>query len=428
MKQLHEWFEDYRVETVYNRAIPHIMDGFKPIHRKIYYTALNHVGINKLINTAAFAGTVKAKSNYLHGDTSIESATNNLAASYKNNLPMFIGEGNFGSKQVPEPAAPRYTEVKLNPKFTDFSFLKEILEFNPQDDNNFYDPSFYFFKIPMVLVNGIYGIAVGMSTNIIPYRIEDIKENIINVLKEKSQKEMKPYFSWFKGKVEKINDRWYQIGKIEQISSTVIHISELTDSYILDTYKNTLEKMKEKGIIIDYDDGTTEEYDFTIKVTRKFSEKYKDSLLDVFKMIFALNENINVLDETGRNVLHFDGANELIDYYVKVMLKYIDKFIEYKKKYLNNEIEKLLLKMKFVEYISSIDLRETTTEDIKEYCFKNLNISNELFSEFMKISIAFITKNAINKYKEQLNNLEKELKYFQDTTAKEYYLKELENI
>jgi len=426
MKVLHEWFEDYRIETVYNRAIPHIADGMKPIHRKIYYTSLNHVSNGKYINTAAFAGTVKAKSNYLHGDQSIEAATNNLVAEYKNNLPMFIGDGNFGSKLVPEPAATRYTEIKLNNNFHNYTFLNEILSFNPQDDNNIYDPDFYFFKIPMVLVNGCYGIAVGISTNILSYKIEDIKKNIINVLNDKPQFEMVPYFSWFNGSVIKENDKWFQVGKIEKVNSTTLNISELTDSYNLDTYKNMLERLKERGVIIDYIDGSTENYDFEIKVTRKFMDKYQDNLLETFKLIFALNENINVLDETGKNVLHFNTSNDLISYYTNMMLKYIDKYIEFKKKYLINEILKLKYKIKFLDYIATIDIRKTTIEEIREYCNNKLQIPDELITEFLKISIAFITKNAINKYEQQINDLTNDLQYFNNVTPKEYYLKEIE--
>jgi DNA topoisomerase-2 len=426
MELIKDWHKEYRIESVFNRAIPHLFDGFKPIHRKAFFTGIKF--LHGEMNTGAFAGTIKAKSNYHHGDLSIEGAVNNLAADFKNNIPMFIGEGNFGTKLIPSPAACRYTSIKINNEFTKYLFIEEVLEFTPQDDNNIYEPDFYLFKIPMILINGLYGIAVGLSTNILPYKVQDIQKNILRYLDNKPMKNMIPHYSWFEGNIIKENGIWYQIGNIEKLSSTTLRITELTDYYNIDTYNNMLEKMKQKGIILDYSDGSAEKYDFEVKVTKKFMEKYESNLIEIFKLKYALNENINVLNKNGNEVIHFNTSEELIKYYVDEIIIYIDKYIDYKIKFLTNEIDKNKQRIKFIDYIMSIDLRKNEIEDIKKYCIDNLGISEENFSIFIKISVAQLTKTSINKYENEIQKMIEELEYFKNTNSNEFYKKEIKNI
>lgn len=428
MKELNSWYKIYEKETVFKRAIPSLFDGCKPIHRKILFTALSVLNNGKFNGTDGFSGALKQFANYHHGDMSRDGAICNMAADFKNNIPLFIGKGNFGNRLEPTPAAARYTSIKLNKDFLKYMIMTEILEYTPQDDNNFYEPNNYYFSIPMVLVNGSNGIAVGLKTDILSYNPIDIKRNVLQVLNNKKQTKLIPLIPKFNGTIINEDETFYMVGKIDIVNNNSLHISEIPANYTQEKYISILQKLKEKNIINDYKDNSTENIDIEIKLTRNSLNRIKDNLIDEFKLKTALKESINVLSSNNDEVLFFESPEKLIEFYVKELLIKIDKYILFKIDEFSEKINKLEQKNKFIEYVLSIDIRKYSSNDIKEYAVNILKLNLEYVKEFLLISILGLTKDSIEKYKIEIEKYKIELNKYKNTNSIEIYKEFLETV
>ena len=158
----------YGMYTLENRAIPSVIDGFKPTQRKIIFIADKvWKGSNdKPLKIFQLGGRIAADAHYHHGDGSLNGAIIGMAQSFKNSLPLLDEVGQFGSLRSPEAGAPRYISTKLTPNFRllykDFELLTSQIE-----EGNEIEPKYFLPIIPTVLLNGSSGIAVGFATNIL---------------------------------------------------------------------------------------------------------------------------------------------------------------------------------------------------------------------------------------------------------------------
>lgn len=241
--------KEYAISVVEERAIPSIVDGFKPVQRKLVYTA-NRVAKN-FIKTAALVGNVISVGGYYKGDASIAAACGNMAQDFpgSNNVPFIKGSGEFGKRLTPNGiAAPRYTKAMLHPNFNKFFTDSELLEYEEQD-GEFFEPKYYLPSVPTVLLNGISGIAVGFACKILPYKLTDIIQNVGNVLRKKPQFEMTPYYGDFKGTIDKVDDKWVMRGVWRKINKTTIEITELPIGISREKYLEHLNKLEDAGLI-----------------------------------------------------------------------------------------------------------------------------------------------------------------------------------
>jgi DNA topoisomerase-2 len=425
VKTLEEWHEVYRRKTVYDRAVPNLMDGLKPVQRKVLYTALRNLASGKSMNTGAFSGTLKAQANYHHGDASRDGAIVNLTSTHCNQLPMFIGEGNFGSRIERMPAATRYTQVKFNPDYAKLLVMQEILKHTPQDDNETYEPDFYYFSIPMVLVNGISGIAVGMKTDILGYKICDILDNVKRVLAGKRPERMTPFFPEFTGNVvDRGNGMWSQIGTVKQIGPTTLQITEIPTCYDRSKYVSVLQMLKERRIISGYDDESTENFDIRVTATRKQIEAMSErGFENSLKLVFSLKEDIKVLSPDGKSVVEYASPEDLLVDYVKMFLVRVAEFIVEKKREFTEAAELATDKIKFVEYMSSgIDFAKKKTSELAAEAAEHAEISLERAKQFMGMSISGMTSEAAVAARTHLSSVLAKLKYYSESaTPKKVY-------
>ena len=165
---LSQEYKEFSLYTIENRAIPSVIDGFKPTHRKIIHVSNSiwKTGNEKPLKVFQLAGKVASDAFYHHGNSSLESAIITSAQSFKNNLPLLEEIGQFGSLRSPEPAAARYIGTKLHNNFKLLYKDSELLTFR-EEEGEFIEPHFFLPIIPTVLVNGSSGIAVGFSSNIL---------------------------------------------------------------------------------------------------------------------------------------------------------------------------------------------------------------------------------------------------------------------
>ncbi len=168
---------DYAMSVIVSRAIPDLRDGLKPVHRRILY-AMHETGNSHdkaYRKSARPVGDVMGKY-HPHGDSAIYDALVRMAQDFSMSLPLLDGQGNFGSMDGDNPAAMRYTEVRMDKPaaFVLADIDKDTVDFQDNYDGKDREPTVLPARYPNMLVNGAGGIAVGMATNIPPHNLGEV--------------------------------------------------------------------------------------------------------------------------------------------------------------------------------------------------------------------------------------------------------------
>ena len=176
---------DYAMSVIVARALPDVRDGLKPVHRRILFS-MNEMGLapNKAHKKCArITGDTMGKY-HPHGDAAIYDALVRLAQDFSMRYPLVDGHGNFGSIDGYPAAAARYTEARLARISLEMlaDIDKDTVDFIPNYDGDFMEPTVLPSRIPNLLVNGATGIAVGMATNIPPHNLSEVTDAIIKII------------------------------------------------------------------------------------------------------------------------------------------------------------------------------------------------------------------------------------------------------
>lgn len=179
--QMKNSYIDYAMSVIVTRALPDVRDGLKPVHRRILY-AMSEAGMlpgKAYKKSARIVGDVLGKY-HPHGDTAVYESAVRMAQDFSTRYPLVDGHGNFGSVDGDSAAAMRYTEMRMA-KIT-VEMLRDIdkntVDFMPNYDGSLQEPLVLPSRIPNLLVNGSYGIAVGMATNIPPHNLSEVVDGL----------------------------------------------------------------------------------------------------------------------------------------------------------------------------------------------------------------------------------------------------------
>ena len=177
-EQMKSAYIDYSMSVIVSRALPDVRDGMKPVLRRILYdmsAELNLYSDKPTRKSARIVGDVLGKF-HPHGDSSVYDAMVRLAQEWSMRYPLVDGQGNFGSMDGDSPAAMRYTEARMK-KITDEVMAdidKETVDWTLNFDDTIPEPTVLPTKIPLLIVNGASGIAVGMATNMAPHNLSEV--------------------------------------------------------------------------------------------------------------------------------------------------------------------------------------------------------------------------------------------------------------
>ena len=176
-EQMKSSYIDYAMSVIVSRAIPDVRDGLKPVHRRVLY-GMGELGLNYQAQTKKSATTVGHVLGryHPHGDLSVYDTMVRMAQWWSLRYPLVHGQGNFGSIDGDGPAAMRYTEAKLE-AITDEVMKdidKETVDFVPNFDESYKEPTVLPTRLPNLLVNGTAGIAVGMATLMPPHNLGEV--------------------------------------------------------------------------------------------------------------------------------------------------------------------------------------------------------------------------------------------------------------
>ncbi len=416
-------YKDYSKYVLYSRAIPHMIDGLKPSQRKILYTALKTANTSR-IKTASLSGNTISQANYHHGDASLNDAITKMVQLHSNNIPLLEGEGSFGSRLVPDAAAPRYTYVKMSQNFEKYFADTMVADksIDPEDP----EPAFYLPIIPWVLVNGVKGIAVGFATDIQPRNPKEIAKLCQAYLKGKNidKETLLPYYPEFEGKIYEELDSVYCEGNFTLTGQTKLEITEVPVGFTRESYVQVLNKLEETGKIVSYTDKC-DKTGFKFDVTLKRGKKMKDyQIVRLFKLKKKINENITVIDHEGKLKV-YDSPIDIIKEFCDYRLGKYEERYEYLIEEGISALDIIKAKVKFIELIiqGTLDFKNKNRKTIKKEL--TTTFKSDIIEILIKMPIYSLCQDEMNKYINEGTALYKQIENWRIIDTTKEFIKEL---
>ena len=304
---------DYALYVCETRSIPHATDGLKHGQRMALWVLRNR---DEKLKTIALTGLLAYQKLYIHGDVSCSNAIGLLAAPFKNNVPLIEGLGEFGSRVSPDAiGAPRYTECRRSKAAQ--AFLYNDLDIVPLENN--YDgsnqqPKHFLPLIPIVLMNGVSGIAVGWSTNILPRSLKSLIEATKQAVLHQPIKPIIPHFERYNiGITQTGTNQWEITGRAKIVDTSTVQITELPPGLPIESFRRRLIELEDAEEIQNFTDRSTETINITIKMKRgSLADWTAQQAIDFFKLRERVTERIVVIDWDGKAIRTYASAEALI--------------------------------------------------------------------------------------------------------------------
>jgi len=428
-------YKEFSLYTLENRALPSLIDGLKPSHRKIIHIS-NQIwksGNEKPMKIFQLAGKVASDCFYHHGNTSLEGAIINMAQSFKNNLPLLDEIGQFGSLRSPEPGAARYIGTRLNKNFNLIYKDFDLLEYKEEEGYKI-EPKYFLPIIPAVLVNGSSGIAVGFAMNILNREPLDIIEACEYIIKGKKIKSIKPYSPFFKGEWIQDKDnpkKWIIRGKYDISNTSTIKITELPPSMTYEKYETILDNLVDSKQIVSYEDNCSDNVNYTIKLTREnLSLLTDEKIIKMFKLEESETEIFTTLDEMGK-VKIFESDVEIIEYFTNYRLGFYSLRKDKMLSDLRHEAKILSNKGKFIKNIldGKLEIKNKPKNEII-ISIESLSIEkiDDSYDYLLRMPLWSLTFEIFEKMKKDWASLKKEIEDLEKIEPKDMYLTDLKDL
>ena len=425
-------YKEFAMYVIEGRAIPSVIDGFKPTQRKIIHIS-NQIwknGSEKTLKVFQLSGKVASDCYYHHGDMSLSNAIITMAQRFKNNAPLLEEDGQFGSLRSPQAGAPRYIGTKLSENFRLIYKDFDLLE-HKEEEGESIEPQFFLPIVPAVLLNGSSGIAVGFASNVLNRDIKSIIDACVKVLGGKDPGEVKPSLNGFTGDYiqdKENNKRWVIRGKFTRANTTTVKISELPPSMTYEKYEDILDKLVDDKVIVSYDDNCKDNIDYTIKFTRSDLDKLDDEkLVKLLKLEESSTEIFSTLDEYGKLMI-FENTSDIIKYFVKFRLDYYHKRKQFLLDKLNRELKILSNRGRFIKAIIDGKLKVNNVSKsviIERIEAMKLEKIDDSYDYLLRMPIYSLTKEMYEKLKEDFVAKKEEIKILEETDPKDMYMLDL---
>lgn len=439
------------------RAIPCVVDGLKPVQRKILYTMLQK-NINSLMKVGQLGPMVSEYTIYHHGEKSLCDAIIKMAQCFigsSNNLPLLFPGGMFGSRVGlgKDSASERYTFTRLQ-KWTSLIFNPIDFRLVPEQESESkpIEPKFLVPIIPMILVNGAVGIGTGYSTLLPSYNPLELCDLLIQRLKhndttgiQEALEEIVPWYDGFEGTITKVSNSKYQIsGKASITGDTTVTVTEIPISTSLEGYKAVLDKMIAdtrgtgtgtiKKPIKSYDDNYT-------VVIEPYIIELIDNANNIFGSTESLLKNLKLTESVSTTNIHafneksviqkYDSIAEIFDYYYTIRLKF------YKRRrtlLLNDLLREILIvdaKTVFIIAIAvehTIDIRNLK-KDLLIKAIEEHNIpkhpEHKDYKYLTDLPLMSLTKEKVAELKKKHDKLHAEFKILKKKSPEDLWLADL---
>lgn len=400
---------DYSIYVCQTRGIPSVCDGLKDAQRKALFVIKPK---GDKIKTISLAGEMISQNVYLHGDASAAETLSLMAAPYCNNVPLLQGIGAFGTKIGPTDwGAPRYTYLKRNAQtdalvFTDY----DIVPLKENYDGSVMEPKNYLPLVPMVLLNGISGIAVGWSTDILPRKLDDLIDATVAAIDGKPIKTVVPTYDYLDCNVRNIAGNAWEFTGRARIDGSTVWIEELPPNLSLEKFKERLNGLEDDDKIQTYIDRSTKAIKIEVRFKRgTINDWTEETAIDFFKLRSRVTERLVVLDWNGNSVRQFETADQLITEFVQWRLGWykvrFEKIIADLTYQLNwNLALKACIDGKLPEYLPKAADKSEIVAKVQKLC-NNINIDDDQIDRIASLPSYRWAKDAYNEIVSKIADL-----------------------
>jgi len=351
---------------------------------------------------------------------------------------LLVREGNFGTRFSPEASASRYI-------FTHGS--KEFFElFNKEDtdvlvhqtfEGEAIEPRFYVPNLPILLINGAEGVSSGFASKILSRNPKKIKKYIQDYLKgslrQNNSNSLEPYFGGFTGVVEpgENTGQWLIKGSVEKTGVNKVLISEVPVGYSLKGYLKILDDLEDKKIIQSYRDKSEDDnFLFDVSIPSKSLSEWDDNtLLEKLKLQKTVTENYTCTDENNK-IKIFKSVKDIIDYYIKIKLEYVQKRKDNQIQKFENDIRLDYSKYLFIKMIVSDELKINKRK--KEQIEKDLEKVPKILQRdgswdyLLGMAISSLTKERMDKLELDIKTKKTLLDVLKKSSVEDIWLQEIQ--
>lgn len=418
------------------RGIPFIGDGMKQAHRKAVWGMMKR-GENADKDTVERIAAASASStDYHHGVGSLEGTIVGLAQNFagSNNLPLFEAHGQFGSRLNRQASASRYIKTKLSPLFRQLFRKEDDLIFDHvMSQGMAVEPKYFTPILPLVLVNGAEGMGTGHSCYILSYNPEEIRQSILKLLDGKKLKPnaLIPWWNGFNGAVTRDTTTGQVTIEgaytIKEGRSPTITINELPIGLQSDQYEAHLQKLEDKGIIIDYDNLSDKKgFEFIVRVPRTTLAHTDEELKKLFKLVARESENLTVWNGDGV-LTRFESVEALLEHWTEWRtIRYEDRRLAMIDK-VNTDIVWANLKIRFIRfYLANYKtFRDTPNKELSAWLVAE---GFDRHDELLAMPMRNLTHDKIKELEKDVEDLKAELASLKDDTAVDMFKRELKSL
>ena len=423
-----EW-KNFAIYTIENRAIPNMISGLKPVQNFYLHASINMTKTK--FDKVAAVGSSVAILGYHHGEGSAQGAGQLMAAEWNNVVPLIQGRGSFGTRLVQSASAPRYTFTKLHDNF--YKYFKDLDIAPVHPDVEHIPPRFYVPIVPMVLANGIRGIATGFAVSILPRNPTQLAEACRSYLKTGKIKQrpdvMFPHFSGKTWYVEE-EGRFYWEGTFERNGKTGLTITEIPYDFDRETYVEILDKLEENDKIVSYEDKCGKEgFKFSVRLKNENQNWTDDDIVREFKLRKMMTENITVIDYDGK-LREYADELDLIKDFCDWRLEFLNIRIKKNQDEISEDIRWMKVKKQFIESVldDKIVFKGKGKVQVVEQIEKLIVTLPGDSERLLRISIVSLVKELIIELDKQIAEAEKNLEYWNTTTTKDQFLLDLKGL
>ena len=447
-QQMKSAYIDYSMSVIVSRALPDVRDGFKPVHRRVLF-GMDGLGLRYTSQTkksARIVGEVLGKY-HPHGDASVYDAMARMAQDWSLRYPLVFGQGNFGSMDGDPVAAMRYTEAKLS-KLSDevlADLEKDTVDFQNNFDDSLQEPTVLPTKVPLLLLNGASGIAVGMATNMAPHNLSECcdaicayidnpditVEELMHYIKGpdfptggiiQGHQGIKDAFETGRGRIVIRSKTEIEVGESGRETIVVTEIPYMVNKKeMIEKIAELVENKKIEGIAY-INDETTMKDGVRVIIRLKKDANSNVVLNTLFKYTplqssFSIN---NVALVNGRPRLL--NLKDLIKYFVRHRHEVIvrrTKFDLDKARKRAHILEGLLKALDIIDQIINIIRSSKTVEDAKAELISTFDFSDAQATAIVEMRLRQLTGLEREKLQDEYDEKMKFIRYCEDVLASE---------
>ena len=445
-------YQRYGIAVTFSRVIPDYRDGLKPVQRRVLWGMYNDTkAIRTTIKCARIVGDVMGRY-HGHGSSSIYSTMKPMVNWFESYMPTIEGQGSFGNFQGDDASAERYTEAKLNKFamdciFDELRLSDKCTDWSPNFDNTAVEPDFLPVKVPLLLINGTFGIGLGKKTEIPSHNINEVIDATLALMRDPNTdivlipdhcKKCEIIDTDFKS-ICRTGYGYYKVRGVCDIEEykghTALVIKGTPNLVFLNSITERIEELIEKKKIVQiqamYDESTEFNMRFVIVLRPGADPNY-------VRDVIYKNTNLESNERVNFEVL--DGLNPLRMSYKSYLLSFIDhrkltKFRLYtnrlqyvKTKLHEKEMYIALLKNKDInEIIAYVEKQKDANDEATiEYLIKKYKMTDLQAKFILGSNIRHLSKGHLSRLEYEANELQKEFNHcMQMVSSDELITKEI---